>query len=455
MSNSNNNEAHFSRFGYIMVAAGAAIGLGNIWKFPYLAYGDGGGAFVVVYIILCIVLGHPVVQAEEAIGRRGKANVASDYEVGSKKWRFAGIINIVCTFLIDMYYLVVSGWVLKYAVTYIVSGDFGADKQAYFDSYISSTWSPIIYSAILMAIIAFLLYFGITNLVEKVTKVIMPLLALFLVICGIWALFVCPDAMKGLKFYLLPDWSNFSMQTFADACMQVMFSVGIGWGIFATLGASMKPDANLKADAWWVDICDTAIALLAGFVIIPTVVGSGTEMTGGASLVFVAMTSIFSSLPGGRIMGIFFFTALIFAVASTFFTILEIPTKYVEETAHISHRKATVLTAAGIFAGSILCSLAKGALSWIKLPWPSFTGIAYYDIYDWLDCFSGYVLLPLGVLLTCFYVAKVWGFDEYEKELTNNGKNPKGKVTLYDKLSLTVICPILTLVVILHVFGVF
>lgn len=453
MSNANKNEsAHFSRFGYIMVAAGAAIGLGNIWKFPYLAYGDGGGAFVLVYIVLCILLGHPIVQAEQAIGRYGKSNVASDYGVINPKWRFAGIINILCTFMINFYYLVVSGWVLKYAVTYIVSGDFGTDKQAYFDNYITQTWQPLIYSAILIIIIAFLLYFGITNLVESVTKVIMPLLALFLVICGIWALFICPDAIKGLKFYLVPDWSNFSMQTFTDACMQVLFSVGIGWGIFATLGSSMKPDANLKADAWWVDICDTAVAILAGFVIIPTVVGSGSEMTSGPSLIFVAMTDIFAKLPGGRIMGIFFFVAIIFAVASTFFTLLEIPTKYVEETCHISHRKATTITSIGIYIGSIFCSLGKGVLSWVQLPWPSISGIAYYDIYGWIDCFSGYVLLPLGVLLTCFYIVKVWGFEGYEKELTNNGKY--GKLTLYDKLSLAVICPVLTLVVILHVFGV-
>ena len=151
-------------------------------------------------------------------------------------------------------------------------------------------------------------------------------------------------------------------------------------------------------------------------------------------------------------MGIFFFVAIIFAVVTTFFTILEIPVKYIEETFRISHRKSTVLTALFVYAGSTLCSLGKGVLSWVKIPWPSFTGIAYYDIYDWIDCLSGYVLLPLGVLLTCFYVVKVWGFEEYGKELTNNGQY--GKINLYDKLCLTVICPVLTIVVILHVFGV-
>ena len=185
VKNNSEEAKSFSRFGYIMVAAGAAIGLGNIWKFPYLAYGDGGGAFVLVYIVICILLGHPIVQAEQAVGRRGRASAAASYGVIHPKWRFVGVINIVCTFLIDIYYLVVSGWVLKYFVTYVVPGDFGKDKQAQFDNYISST-----------------------------------------------------------------------TQQFADACMQVCFSVGIGWGIFTTLGASMDKDANLKSDAWWVDIVE-------------------------------------------------------------------------------------------------------------------------------------------------------------------------------------------------------
>lgn len=452
MSSSNKSSGTFSRFGYIMVAAGAAVGLGNIWKFPYLAYGGGGGAFVIVYILICILLGHPIVQAEQAIGRHGRASAASSYGVINPKWRFVGVINIICTYFIDIYYLVVSGWVLKYAVTYIVSADFGADKQAFFDNYISKPIEPLIYSAVLIAVIAFLNYFGITNIVERVTKVIMPLLALFLLFCGIYTLIVSPGAVNGLKYYLVPNFKNFGMKEFADVCMQVCFSVGIGWGIFSTLGASMDKDANLISDAWWVDICDTFIALLAGFVIIPTVVGSGKEMVGGPSLVFVALTDIFGALPGGRIMGIFFFVALIFAVASTFFTILEIPTMYVQEQAKTSHEKAVILTSLLVFAGSVLCSLSKGVLSFIKLPWPSFQGLAFYDIYDWCDCLSGYVLLPLGVLLTCLYIFKCWGFEGYEKELTNNGKN--GRLTLYDKLSITVICPVLTLIVILHVFGV-
>ena len=454
-SNEKKPSANFgSRFGYIMVAAGAAIGLGNIWKFPYLAYGGGGGAFIVVYIILCIVLGHPVVEMETAIGRYAKTNAIDAYGVVNPKYKFVGFVNVLCTFLIDMYYIIVSGYVLKYAVTYLTGGHFGTDKTAYYMNFISDPIEPLIYAGILMIIIVLLLSKGITELVEKVTKVIMPLLFVLLLICGFWALFAFDGAIDGLKFYLIPDFSKFTWKTFADACMQVMFSVGIGWAIFITLGASVKDSANIRKDSMMVTICDTAVALTAGFVIIPSVVGAGSEMAAGPSLVFLAMTEIFSTLPGGNILGFFFFTALIFAVLSTYFTILEIPVKCIEEKFHINHRKATWITAILIFIGGIFCSLSQGAglLSGVKLPWWAYgSGVVYYNIYDWIDCFSGYVLLPLGCLLTAFYCCKVWGYKEYEKELTKDGRD--GKLSMYDKVVMTVAVPILTLIVILNCFG--
>ena len=443
-----------SRFGYIMVAAGAAIGLGNIWKFPYLAYGGGGGAFIVIYIVMCIVLGHPVVEMESAIGRYARTNGIDAYGVVNKKWKFAGAINILCTVLIDMYYIIVSGYVLKYAIAYLLGGNFGADKEAYYMDFISNPVEPLIYAGILMIITVLLLAGGITELVEKVTKVIMPLLFVLLIICGFWALFSFDGAIDGLKFYLIPDFSKVTWKTFSDACMQVMFSVGIGWSIFVTLGASVSDDANIRKDSMMVTICDTTVALTAGFVIIPTVVGAGSKMSAGPSLIFLAMTDIFSKLPGGNIIGFFFFTAIIFAVLSTYFTILEIPVKCVEEKFHINHRIATVICAVFIFIGGIFCSLSQGhgLLSGVNLPWWAYnTGVVYYNIYDWIDSFSGYILLPLGCLLTAFYCCKVWGYKEYEKELTKNGRD--GKLSMYDKVVMTVVVPVLTLIVILNCFG--
>lgn len=302
-----------------------------------------------------------------------------------------------------------------------------------------------------MIVVAVLLFFGITNLVEKVTKVMMPALFLLLVVCGIWAIFSTPNAVEGLKYYIVPDFSKMSVKVFADAATQVLFSIGIGWGIFVTLGASLPKENNIKKDSVWIAVCDTVVALTAGFVIIPSAYGAGVDMASGPSLIFVVMTQIFSKLPGGRFIGIFFFIALLFAALSTLFTIIEIPNKWLEESTHMSHRKSTTITSLIIFAGGIIVSLGFGVLSNVQLPFLDVHGVAYYNIYNWLDTFTAYILLPLGCLLTCFYVAKVWGFKDFEKELTVNGRD--GKFSQFQKVVYAVIVPALMLVVILNCFG--
>lgn len=440
-----------SRFGYIMVAAGAAIGLGNIWKFPYLAYQGGGGIFLIIYIIIIALMAHPMVEMETAIGRHSASDTVTCFENISKKWGFVGWIANVCTLMINMYYVVVGGWVLKYAFQYIVNGDFGSDKEAYFTSFTSSTAEPIVWALILLSLVSFLLLFGITNIVERVTKVLMPALFIFLIICGIWALTVTDGAMEGLKYYLLPDFSKFNFSVFAQAATQVLFSVGIGWGIFTTLGANIPKSNNLRSDAVLVSIMDTAAAVLAGFVIIPSAFAGGVDVQKGPSLVFLVMTDIFGKLPGGRIIGICFFLAVAFAVISSLFTFFEISVRTFEEKCRLGRIKATILTSAIIGAGNIIVSLGFGVLSGVQIPWFDITGVNYYGFYDWLDCFTGYVLLPLGCWLVCLFVAKVWGFKEYEKELTNNGQN--GRLTTYDKVLTLVVVPVFMVIVILNVFG--
>lgn len=440
-----------SRFGYIMVAAGAAIGLGNIWKFPYLAYRGGGGIFLIVYIIIIALMAHPMVEMETAIGRHTASDTVTCFQRINKKWGFVGWIANLCTLLINMYYVVVGGWVLKYAFQYIISGDFGTDKQAYFDNFTSSTVEPIAWALGLLVFVCIMLLFGITNTVEKMTKIIMPLLFVFLIVCGVWALTVTDNAIEGLKFYLLPDFSKFNFSVFAQAATQVLFSVGIGWGIYITLGANVPKSNNLKSDAILVSICDTAAAILAGFVIIPSAFAGGMDLQSGPSLIFLVMTNIFSKLPGGRIVGICFFLALAFAVVSSLFTFFEICIRTFEDNLKMGRKKATIVIAAIIGIGNIIVSLGFGVLSDLKLPWLDANGISYYGLYDWLDTFTGYILLPLGCWLICIFVAKVWGFKEYEKELTNDGKF--GRITLYDKILTIVVVPAFMVIILMNVFG--
>ena len=454
MSNNTKKKGEFgSRFGYIMVAAGAAIGLGNIWKFPYLAYRGGGGIFLLTYIVIIALMAHPMVEMETAIGRFGKGDTVTVFEKINPKWAFVGWIANLCTLMINMYYVVVGGWVLKYAVHFIVSGEFG-DTSVFYNNVISAPVAPIVWAFILLFGVMFMLLFGITEIVEKVSKVIMPTLFVILLGCGIYACTVTPGAAEGLKYYLLPAPENFSFKVFADAATQVLFSVGIGWGIFTTLGASLPDSNNLKSDALMVSIMDTMAAILAGFVVIPTAYGAGIELQAGPSLLFKVMTQIYGQLPGGRIIGSLFFVGVTFAVISSLFTFFEINVKTAEIKLGLGRKKAIIATGALIFIGNIFCSLGFGPMSDFKLPWPYVGEVAMYGLYDWFDCFTGYVLLPLGCLLTCFFVVKGWGWEGYAKEIHKHDPQNAKPLSKFDKSLIVFAIPAFMVIVLLNVFGV-
>lgn len=448
------NHAKFSsQFGYIMVAAGAAIGLGNIWRFPYVAYKNGGAAFILVYILVVALIGKVGVEIETSIGRYGKSNAITSYSKINSKYKFVGWIGIIFTFMLDMYYVVVSGYVLKYAMCFLLGINFGQDKVLFYNNHISNPVSPIIYTAIIILIVTFFLISGITHKVEQVSKYIMPALLILLIGCGIWALFSSPNAINGLKYYIIPDFSQFTLKSFSDVCVQVMFSIGTGWTLYVTLGANISNDENIKKDAIWICVCDTMIAILAGFVIIPSIVGSGSQMEAGPSLIFIVMAEIFEKLPAGRIFGFLFFLTLIFAVISSLFTFIEIPTVCVQEKFKISHKKATIITSLTIFIFSILCawSQGNGILSFIKIPWLNLQGISYLCINDWVDSFSSYILMPIGNIAVSLFCVKAWGFNAYEKELTMNGRD--GKLGGLNKIIIAVVIPIFSIIVLLNVLG--
>ena len=441
-----------SRFGFLMVAAGAAIGLGNIWKFPYLAYRGGGAIFLLTYVIIVFIMAHPMVEMETAIGRHGGKDTVTNFEVTNKKWGFVGWIANICTLMINFYYVVVGGWVLKYAWTFISSGDFGSDANVFFQNFISSPLEPIVWALGLLLFVMIMLLFGITGYIEKFSKIIMPGLTILLVFCSIYSLIVQEGAAEGLKYYLLPDLSKFNIKVFADAATQVLFSVGIGWGIFTTLGANVPKSNNIRKDAIFISIADTALAILAGFVIIPTAFGAGVDVQKGPALIFDVMSNIYNGLPGGRFIGSFFFAAITLAVISSLFTFIEISVRTFELKFHMRRRWAVFTSTVIIGLGNILVSLGFGPLKDVTLPWPSFGGIEQYGFYDWFDCFSGYVLLPLGCILVCYFVAKVWKFKNYEKELTADGRD--GILKTWDKWLTVVVVPALMIVVLLNVFGV-
>ena len=440
-----------STFGYIMVAAGAAVGLGNVWKFPYLCYENGGGAFMIAFVVVGLLVAYPMVKVETCIGRFGGGDAVSCYEKINPKWGFIGWIANLCTLLINMFYVVVGGWVLKYAVHYIISGDFSAGTEVFFTNFTTAPIEPLIWSTILLAFVSIFLLFGITGTVEKMLKVMMPALFIFLIICGIWACIAIPGATAGLSFYFIPDFSQFTFTTFGAVCTQVLFSVGIGWGIFTTLGANVPKGNNVSRDSILIVLCDALVAIVAGFVVIPSALAFGTDLAAGPRLVFEVMAGVFAMLPGGRILGALFFVALLFAVISSLFTFFEIGMRTFEIKLGLGRKKGVLVVALIILAGNILVSLGFGMLSWVQLPWPSFGGLEHYGFYDWIDCFTAYVLLPLGVLLTALFVVKGWGFVKYEQEMVQGGAKPLGK---FEKFLIIVVVPIAMIMVLLYVFGV-
>ena len=434
-----------------MVAAGASIGLDNIWKFPYLAYRGGGGVFLVVYLLVVLALAKPMVQMETAIGRHTGLDTVTAFERINPKWGFIGWIGNLCTIMINFYYVVVGGWVLRYLCQFIFVGDFGGDPSAFFQAFTTDPAAPIIWSIVLLVFVSVMMLFGITNSVEKIAKYMMPTLIVMLIICGVYACTISEGAMEGLKYYLLPNFKNFTVKVFADAVTQVLFSVGIGWSLFITLGANVPKKNNLKSDALFISFADTFAAVLAGFVIIPSAFGAGIDVQKGPALVFEVMSGIFLNLPGGRIIGSFFFLALMFAVISSLFSFFETNIRTCEVKFNMGRKKATIIMAIIIGIANIFVSLGFGPMNDFKLPWLYYGSTEFYGLYDWLDCFSGYVLMPLGCILVCLFVSRVWGWKKYEAELTHDGRD--GKLTLWDKVSAYVIIPLFMIIVILNVFG--
>lgn len=440
-----------SRFGYLMVAAGASIGLGNMWKFPYLAYRGGGGVFLVVYLLVVFVLARPMVEIETAIGRHGAADTVTAFEKIHPKWGIIGWLSNLCTLMINMYYVVVGGWVLRYVFQFVFVGDFGGDSAAFYQDLISDPMQSVFWTVLLLLFVSFMLVFGITNTVEKLSKFIMPALFILLIICGVYACCINEAALQGLKYYLLPDFSKFTVKVFADAVTQVLFSVGIGWSLFVTLGANIPKKNNLRSDALFVSFADTVAAVLGGFVIIPSAFAAGIDVQAGPALIFEVMSGIFLDLPFGRVIGAFFFIALLFAVISSLFSFFEINIRTAEIKLKFGRKKATILLTVLIGIGNVLVALGFGPMSNFKLPWPYFGEIASYGLYDWLDCFSAYVLMPLGCLTMCWFTARVWKWKDYEAELTNNGEN--GRLGKWDKFCVCVMVPVFMVIVILNVFG--
>ncbi len=406
-----------SRTGFILAAAGSAVGLGNIWKFPYLAGKYGGGAFLFAYFILVYTIVKAVMLSEIAIGRAAQKNVVGAFAtLKAKKFKVIGYLGVSAAFMILSFYSVVAGWTLHYTgqmASGALSGLGSDELGGLFGSFITDMTLPIIYHAIFMTVVVYIVIRGIKGGIEKISTFLMPVL-LILVLVLIARGLMLPGASKGLEFYLIPDWSQLSNPELWSAALgQAFFSLSLGMGTMLTYGSYLSKKENLPSVSISVSLIDTGIAFLAGLLVLPAVFAFGFDNSAGPGLTFITLPAVFDQMVGGQFFGTLFFVLLALAALTSAISILEVLVAYVTEEFGVSRCKATSCIGFLVFLVGITCSYSLG-------PWSEFK-VFGYGMFDLLDKTSSNILLPLGGLLIAIFVG--WtNNDDMMKEITNNGK---------------------------------
>ncbi len=434
-----------SNLGFVLAAAGSAIGLGNIWKFPYLAGKNGGAAFVVIYLAVVILIGFTVMLGEMAIGRNTHMSAFEAYKKLSKKWAFVGFIGVLVGFCILSFYSVIGGWVLNYIAKYFVGGVTGSQAADYFTGFITNATQPIFWHFAFMFITAAIVLKGISGGIEKANKFMMPALFVILIIIVIRSV-TLEGAGAGLKFYLMPDFTKVNIGTFVAALGQAFFSLSLGMGAIITYGSYLGSNENLEKNAVMIPALDTLAALLAGFAILPAVFAFGFEPGAGPSLMFITLPSVFDAMPFGQIFGILFFILVFFAALTSSISLLEVVVSFMIDTFKLNRKITTIIMSAIIFLIGIPCSLSNGpVLENFKILGKNF--------FDFMSFMAESVLMPLGGLLMCIFIGYVWGMDNIVKEITCDGRYKfvsKGFFTVMIKY----IAPVLIFIIWLNAIGV-
>lgn len=433
-----------SSVGFILAAAGSAIGLGNLWKFPYLVGKNGGGAFVLVYLILLLVVGFSITLAEIAVGRKGKSDAYGAYENIKKGWGGAGFLGILTSFLISSYYFVIVGWVLKYLVQFAVVG-IPHDSGQFFQGFISSGAESIGYSVVGLIIAGVIVIKGVSSGIEKASKIMMPLLFILMVIVAIRAV-TLPGAMKGVEFFLKPDFSKITGSVVLAALGQVFFSLSLGMGIMITYGSYLPKDSNLIKSSCMIPILDTFIALLAGFIVLPAVFAFGFEPTAGPGLIFITLPKVFEAMVFGRFFGFIFFLLVFFAATTTTISLLEVSISFVIDQFKIKRKYATIGIMGVLAIVFIPNALSFSTLENVKI----FFGLNFFDFLGYM---TDNLFLPIGGLLLCIFVGYVWKKEDVIKEITSEGKV---KFSLLDIwfFGIRYIAPIILVIILLQATGV-
>ncbi len=411
--------SHFSgQLGFVLAAAGSAVGVGNLWRFPYLAAKDGGGLFLIVYLALVLTFGFTLLVSDIAIGRRTKQSAVGAYTQMHPKWKFLGILTFLVPVLIMTYYAVIGGWVTKYAIIYLTGASEAAAADNYFTAFITSPVSPVIYALIFMGVTAFIVYNGVQDGIEAVSKWMMPVLLVLVAVIAIYSMTLqhtdgngqVRTGLQGLQYYLTPHVEGLTVSRFLqillDAMSQLFFSLSVSMGIMITYGSYVKPEVNLNKSISQIELFDTGVALLAGAMIIPAVyVFSGVEgMSAGPSLMFVSLPKVFAAMgKAGVFVGLLFFVAAIFATLTSCISVLESIAANCMEVLH-TDRKKTVVTLSVIYLAASAVIALGYSLFYFEVQLPNGSTGQLLDVMDYI---SNSVMMPFISLLSTILIGWV------------------------------------------------
>ncbi len=450
--------------GFVLAAAGSAVGLGNIWRFPYLAAKHGGGLFILVYILLALTFGFALLTTDIAIGRRTGKNALQAYGELSKKWKFLGLLSFIVPAIILSYYSVVGGWIIKYSVDYVVKDISVMADADYFGNFISSYTEPVVYTFIFLAVTAIIVFFGVEKGIEKFSKFVMPMLLVLIIGIAIFTLTlshtdeagITRNGLDGLARYFVPNFSNITVtgmfQLLLDATGQLFYSLSVAMGIMITYGSYVKKDVNLSKSVTQIEVFDTAVAVLSGLMIVPTVFifsGEAGLANSGAGLMFVALPKVFEAMGiFGKFVGILFFIMVIFAALTSSVSIMETIVASCMGRFGASRKKVSLIIAAIFAVASIVISLGYNVF-YFEYTLPNGATAQLLDIMDYL---SNSILMPTISFLTCILIGWILKPKTVIEEMEVGGFKFK-KQALYTVI-VKYVAPVMLLLILLQALGI-
>lgn len=447
-----NERSSFSgKLGYVLAVAGSAVGLGNIWRFPYLAAKYGGGIFLLVYLILMLTFGYVLIVSETTLGRLTRKSPVGAFNAFGKSlpFKIGGWINAVIPMLIIPYYSVIGGWVFKYLFEYLRGSTDALAEDSYFTGFITAGASVEVWFLIFTLVVLLIIVAGVEHGIEKVSKMMMPVLVILAVIVSIYSV-TRPGAFEGVKYFLIPNFDNFSWMTIVAAMGQMFYSLSIAMGILYTYGSYMKKDVDIEQSTSQIEVFDTAIAFLAGLMIIPAVFsffdGDPEKLKAGPSLMFITLPKVFASMGMGRIIGVVFFLLVLLAALTSAISLAESCVSTIEDQLGWKRNIASVVIGIVIVILGSFSALGFGMLDFVQI-----LGMSILDFFDFL---TNSLMMPIAALSTCILIVYVVGVDKIVEEVETSSKFKRKGIYKFFIKYLAPICILVILVSsIASVFG--